>query len=538
MIKQLRINNFLLIKDAEIDFDQKFNVITGESGSGKSLILKAIRFCLGQKVNKSYIGHWSDRSVVEMEVIIDLPKGIPSCQTLRSNNGIYVISRELRDKSSHCYINSKKVSKEILSQLVPYILLDCQQSQATKLLNSGFQLSLIDEHIDQQLLADFNAAQGAHQCLKKRQVEIQGILTSIEDEAFIQSQIKDFSSLPEESYEDLMASLDQHKSLQRLADSWGEDSMTLRSSIKACQRIKQIQLSECVLEQIEGVEVAIEALEREVEACLEEHSESLYQINHIKQKLSLYNDMGRKHRVMPRDLHQTLQSLHEQQSASISANEERELVAAKLAEAAQHHSQLYDALVARRYEQSELLSQQINQQLVLLGMEQAVFKVSWKNDLPQFEIQSNPGQIFKAIGECLSGGELSRLHLLMMVYIGDARAWILDEIDTGVSGVTGFRVRELIEQVAQTRQVLCISHLAQVSAGGHKHFKVEKQTKNEQAVSVIVPLSVSERYQELARLMCGIVDNDTINNAKQLLEPSCLHSHLHDKHCVRYDVES
>ena len=151
-----------------------------------------------------------------------------------------------------------------------------------------------------------------------------------------------------------------------------------------------------------------------------------------------------------------------------------------------------------------------------------MFQVSWQNDRPVFEIQSNPGQIFKPIGDCLSGGELSRLHLLMMVYIGDARAWILDEIDTGVSGVTGFRIRALIEQVAQSRQVLCISHLAQVSAGGHKHFKVEKHTASEQAISEIVPVSENERCKELARLMCGIVDNETIDNAKQLLEPDCM----------------
>ncbi|MEC7030992.1 MAG: AAA family ATPase, partial [Pseudomonadota bacterium] len=175
MITQLHIKNFLLIEESVIQFDEGFNVITGESGSGKSLILKAIRFCLGQKVNKSFIGHWGAKAVVRMELQGDWPKDL--LPELKSDSGQYIIHRVLREKSSQCFINDQKVSLANLSEIAPYLFLDCEQSQSIKLLNQDFQATIIDQKVNHNTLRAYFDARQEHQLLKARQQEIRSLLS-------------------------------------------------------------------------------------------------------------------------------------------------------------------------------------------------------------------------------------------------------------------------------------------------------------------------------------------------------------------------
>ena len=165
----------------------------------------------------------------------------------------------------------------------------------------------------------------------------------------------------------------------------------------------------------------------------------------------------------------------------------------------------------------EKLSCWLMPQLVLLGMENAVFCVTLHDEV-SFQMKTNPGQAFKPIGECLSGGELSRLNLLLMVYLGDCRTMLLDEVDSGVSGVTGHKIRQLLVDLSSTRQVIAISHLAQVASGATWHFCAEK-VQDPLGTASIIKLLVEMpcRAKELARLMCGVVDESTQRQAMKLL---------------------
>ncbi|MEC7030102.1 MAG: hypothetical protein VXW87_00315, partial [Pseudomonadota bacterium] len=344
-------------------------------------------------------------------------------------------------------------------------------------------------------------------------------LSKGDDEAFIESQVAALNSLPEETYEALQETLLRFKSLQALTERWDQDSQIFRQLYKCCSTLKALDVNEPLAEEIDGLEAALTGVEREITYCLEQHADSLFELSDIKEKISRYNDMGRKHRCLPKDLQSIHESLQSQLLEITQAKEEQESIIDEVKKAETVYASAATEVMIARKSQSDTLSETINRSLVLLGMDQAIFRVNWQDSTPCFEIQSNPGQTFKPIGECLSGGELSRLNLLILLYLGDSRPWILDEIDTGVSGVTGFKIRSLIAQIAQTRQVICISHLAQVSAGASTHFLVDKNTTMDKMVkSEIIKLSGQDRLKELARLMCGIVDQETVENAKQLID--------------------
>ena len=163
-----------------------------------------------------------------------------------------------------------------------------------------------------------------------------------------------------------------------------------------------------------------------------------------------------------------------------------------------------------------MISDWITPKLILLGMEHAIFQVSYQSGKVDFLMQTNPGQSLKPIGQCLSGGELSRLNLLLFVYQGDNRAWMLDEVDSGVSGVAGIKIRDLLRRLGQHRQIVCISHLAQVASGGHQHLLVKKQVSEGVTSSHLAYIDSTERDQELVRLMCGVTPVTT-DDAKEML---------------------
>jgi len=187
---------------------------------------------------------------------------------------------------------------------------------------------------------------------------------------------------------------------------------------------------------------------------------------------------------------------------------------------------LAENLHTQREIKSNLMCASLSKRLLLLGMNQAEMKVEWSSHAlseyglfsPRLLIQSNPGQPFKTIDQCLSGGELSRLNLLLISYVHDDQVLLLDEVDTGVSGETGIMIKSLLQDLAQKTQILCISHIAQVAAGGSKHYIVRKHSNDTHTETVVANIENDERRHELARLMCGVVDDVTLSSVSVLFD--------------------
>ena len=520
MILKLSIQNFLLIKSTVLDMHSGLTVLTGESGAGKSLIFKAIRFCLGGKIDKSYIGPFGDMAKVTLELENHLPKSV------QYEHGIeapcLTITHELRAKSRKVTMNGKQISQHVIQSIIEHLILDCQQSRSLSLLEPSQQQILLDSALSSDLLKAYHAAKSDYNNLAKDKAACEKAL-DIDSEKLQAACDELRDALPQDmDYDKLVDAINEIKSSEQLSDLWQDGKSQVYHTEKMVLRIKDISNQE-IQTLCDELLQTTEALDSQIQNYLEEQAESRYQLAAYQTTLASLNDLGRKYRMQPRDLWDYAKTLEDQlQSYSLASIEYqktcREYDAARLV-----YEKVADELDQARSQSADQLSKWLTPKLVLLGMEFAVCQVDYhRRSGTQILMKTNPGVDFKPIGECLSGGELSRLTLLLYVYQGDSRPWLLDEIDTGISGETAHKVRQMIKQVAKDRQVLCISHLAQVAVGADQHLMIQKSVHNNSANSQASYISEDMKDKELIRLMCGT------KGKRDLLDP-LYELVLHDK---------
>lgn len=520
MILKLSIQNFLLIKSTVIDLHSGLTVLTGESGSGKSLIFKAIRFCLGGKIDKSYIGPFGDTATVILELTNHLPEAIQCEYDLKSSR--LMISHELRAKSRKVLINGKQISQSRIQSIIEYLILDCQQSRSLSLLEPTQQQLLLDNTLRPEQLNTYHAAKQDYSRLATDKAAYEKALDiDCEKLQIACDELND--ALPQDmDYESLISAIMDIKSSEKLSDLWQEGKSHIYQTEKIVMRIKEVS-GQDIQSVCDELLQATESLDSQIQNYLEEQAESRYQLSAYQSTLAGLNDLGRKYRIHPRELWEYAKTLEDQLQSYSLASIVYQKICQEYDRACDIYTTVADELDQARSQCAHQLSKWLTPKLVLLGMEHAVCHVNYSRDSgTQILMKTNPGVEFKPIGECLSGGELSRLTLLLYVYQGDNRPWLLDEIDTGISGETAHKVRQMIKSVAKDRQVLCISHLAQVAVGADQHLMIHKSVDNNIANSQASYITEDVRDSELIRLMCGT------KGKRDLLDP-LYQQVLHDK---------
>lgn len=521
MIKYIHIENFLLIQKMSMAISPKFTVFTGESGSGKSLVFKALRFCLGQKVDKSYIGQWQDTAVV----IIDCHMPV-ALKPVMQDKGIIgpdiKIKQTLSLDKRICEINGKKVSQAFIKEIATHLILDSQQGSAYAIKDSIFQKDYIDGLVDKSVLNNFYQLESQYKELRAKDAELEKILNTY-DEEWLQHQVEELSESMVMDYHECQQILSQHKLIQQAEKDWQTESGQLNTIRKIINRMGKLE-SVDINAPIEIIEEAIDQIEESFKSVLSEGDQKQL-LDKAKVTMDLYQDLSRKHRVLPSELQSLYQRYLEQLEAINYAKSNQHLVKEAIKTINLSLASQAKLVMKHRYHQSRLLSEDITQKMVLMGMEHAILKISFEKEgdcgleRPIFEVKSNPGQDFKQIQDCLSGGELSRLSLLLTLYTHQQTTLILDEIDAGVSGKVGLKMKSLIASISEKQQVLCISHLAQVASGAEAHCIVSKQTYQNVTVSTVSEISGRQRLEELSRLMCGHAK--MFDEAKRLLsEPA------------------
>lgn len=500
MIKKITIHNFLLIKEATICLEDGFVAFTGESGSGKSLIFKAIRFCLGGRIDRSYIGKWDD----EMSVSL----------TIQANKDEKSIKHTLSLKKRIGEINGEKTSLSKIKALSEDLIVDSYQGLVNKISDLSFQKAYIDSLVSSKVLSDFHHISKQYQDTHQKKQEMQNLLEN-EDKAWLEDQIETLKDIPDEKeYERLKQLQKRYQDFEKLQKDWASEKDALFSMKKTLYRWQRLDTIN-ITEEVSEMENSLEAIEESVLSQLSMDGEMQYEAMHAQKTLSRLNDLSRKYKVMPSELFALYNSAFQKLEKLEEATREFDNLS-KICDGLKHKQEnMFDQLNQERERAALSLSNFITKNLILLGMEEAQFRVSFSQGLPTFEIKSNPGQAFKQIGDCLSGGELSRLSILLMLYQNKDSILILDEVDVGVSGKTGIKIRHLMQSLAKQRQVLCISHLAQVASGATQHYLVYKQTQDNEAISMLKQIKEDERALEISRLMCG--KSTLSNQAKELL---------------------
>ena len=550
MLQRLAIRNYALIDTLDIDFSKELNILTGETGAGKSIILGALSLLLGQRAESKYFFNQEKKCVIEGAFKID---DYHLKQFFEEQDLDYeaetVLRREISlDGKTRAFINDTPVTAAILKQ-VGEQLIDIHSQHATLAINTeSFQLLVLDTLCNHaSLLAEYQQALGQHKQLTKKLKELELALSeAISAQEYIQYQFEELEKAglqvnEQEDLEQELKSLTHAEEIKRnLSAALFLLSNGEQTSIAQLKEV--VQLSKAIEKYATGIQPLIERLQSslielkdiaaELERLAQGTSINEARTNMISERLDILYTLQKKHRVSTvadllvlRDQFsaQLQQLVSGEEEITRLQQEERELKSTLVALAQQ--------LSSNRKQVIPALEQQVQKALTMVGMPHAQLRVSQETDINllnltgtdriQFLFSANKGQAPMPMNKVASGGELSRLMLCIKSLIAKKTALptiIFDEIDTGISGEIALKVGAIMEQMAQSMQVITITHLPQIASKKGKHFRVFKNDAGEQTSTGIEALHNDERILEVAKMLGGEqASAAAMEHAKELL---------------------
>ena len=548
MLSRIFIQNFALIDRLEIDLKTGLQVITGETGAGKSIILGALRLIMGERADSKSFAKADSKSIVETEFCID-----ESFKSFFDNKDLdyepqTIIRREISPGGkSRAFINDVPVTLDILKELSSRLIDIHSQFETSDLFTESFQFGILDGLAkNSSLLSDYQNMFNEYLKAKKDIDQLKKILSESNKESdyknFLLTELEE-ANLDQIDFSDLQNQL----SIQENADQISEQLSQSLSTLNAEEfgilpglfdiRNKISKLSE-LSSDYEELSLRLEAsyLEmKDINAELEEKAENL-EINptYLQQLLTSINRINALFLKHQTDDIQGLIAIREELTASQNSLEDIEnLIDEKeklISKAEIQLQNLSKNLTESRLKHSSDLENKAKEIFHKLGLEKAILKVDI-TDSPQFNtfgknaiqilFQANSGFPLKPIQNAVSGGERSRVMLAIKKIMAENNALptlILDEIDTGVSGRIAEEMGKLMQEMANDLQLIVITHLAQVAAKGNENYKVVKYDENGITKTSIVTLSDEEKLNEIAQLISGSKITDAaISQAKELI---------------------
>ncbi|MCO4813403.1 MAG: DNA repair protein RecN [Flavobacteriales bacterium] len=548
MISSLRIENFALIDAANISFNKGFTVITGETGSGKSILLNALNLILGERANFSVIGNLKDKSTVEAEIEIG---GFDLEIFFEANELDYfdktIVRREISKQGrSRAFINDTPVQLGVLKAFSSQLIHIHSQYNTLELKDVNFQLRVLDVLAETEADKSFFAQKFEDYSRRKK------LLSSKREELQKSISQSDYNNFQLEELEALQLMSNDFEKLQNDLRQ-GENADDIRSAYNSV--IDSFQGNDGVLDKLGGILSAlrraegydeqlkvlstrIEAITIEVNDIVDDAEEGIQKIDFDPRKLDElvakidgYNRISLKHRVNTQS--ELMAIMLELQSSSIShgkLEEEIQLLESELIGEQKELSMLASDLHSKRLGAKEKIEDKIKLELSELKLEntELIFDLSLLDEFnssgnSKLEILFSPnvGVAAVPIHKAASGGELSRVMLALQSLMSSKiqlRTMLFDEIDTGVSGDVAQKMGATLKKMGEAMQVIAITHLPQVAAKGAQHLKVLKEIVDGQTKSFVVLLDDNQRIEETARLMSGDQINDAaLENAKALM---------------------
>lgn len=546
MLIQLTVQNLAIVTQLDLSLSDGMLVITGETGAGKSIIIDALSIALGERASAEQIRAPHNQAIVTAS--FDITK-LPAVQKLLEQQDLpydeCVIRRVISsDGRSRAYINGHSVAVQQIKSLAPYLVQIHSQNQHHALLDSDYQRQLLDSYAAHQELLDTVITLYTKWYSTKQQIQT---LTDTDQQTdrltLLNYQIQELDNLNLQDNE--LQQLDQqHTQLakaEELIAAGQESDITTTNILEqlhiALQQLTSItkiapSLSTCVAN-IKQAIMQIEDSNATVQDYFNKINLDPQQLETIERRLSNIHALARKLKVAPEQLHEHSESLRKQRDILATANDRLEQLQHELLAIEKEYNQAATRLALSRKQAAAKLSIKIIEKLKTLEMPNATFEIKSEplkhnNPTPygkeaiHFTVTTNPGQPLGLLKKIASGGELSRISLAIQVITAQQMATptlIMDEVDVGISGKTAATVGSLMRELGANAQILCITHLPQVAAQGHKHFKVEKLQTAQETTTQIVALTQSERVIELARLMGGAtMTPEALAHASKLIE--------------------
>ncbi len=557
MLLELRIHNFALIEAAQIAPGNGFNVLTGETGAGKSILIQALGLLIGERAASEQVGRGAPRAIIEGEFDLSdnaRARGFLEENGLESGEETLIIAREVEGNGrSKVRLNGRLSTAAILRDLGELLVDFHGQHENQKLLHSEAHLGFLDAFGDQkhaalraqtrEKYADWRQSARALSELSKNEQERAQRLDMLQ---FQQTEIAN-AKLKADEDEELLEERSRLMNAEKLRESaamcvgmlFGDEETEMGALALATQSLKAARVLEqtdsAVSEWVESLQSAILELEdaaenaRSYAASLEADPNRLDQ---IESRLAKINRLKRKYGASVSEIVEYGAKI-ESEIESLSLSDEQ--IQGLRDEAAQKKAQFFaiaEKLSAQRQDLAKKFAAQVVKQLESLAMDKARFELGFERlekgsddglDKVEFLFSANPGQRLRPLAKIASGGEISRVMLGLRSVLrdqgdgGGAPVVVFDEIDAGIGGQTAEKVGEKLQEIARGRQVFCITHLPQIAKRADHHYRVEKSAGEDFTSVSITNQSGEARVSELARMM-GSESAANLEHARTLLD--------------------
>ncbi|MEJ8751060.1 DNA repair protein RecN [Lagierella sp. ICN-221743] len=555
MLAELYIQNFVIIEKLQVEFDPFFNVITGETGAGKTILVNALKLLIGDRFQKSYIGQYGNTSIVEGKFLISSEERLNRFKEMgyELEDGVLIVTRESQSEGiSNNRINGRSVTLGFLKEMMQDLIDIHSQNENQTLLNKSNYISILDAFSpdgNKKILEDLNKNLKELQSLRSKLSSLSLSSEEIDREKdILRFQIEELESIDLENFneEEIENEFKVLSNVDRIKISMAEISERFKSSdfgkfevlgslseiVTELSELKELDLElKEVFDRIESSYYELEDVYRDIES----YQDHLY---YDEERLQLLDDAIANITNLKRKYGSDISDLidfREKSKERLNALEKIEENTARLNKEINKKyldcKKLCNILTDIRKKVSNKLEKDILENIKGLNMPNAKFSIdfyedekitSTGNDIIEFNISTNMGQPLMPLNKVASGGELSRIMLALktsLASIDNVDTLIFDEVDTGISGRTAILVGEKLQKISKSRQIITISHLAQIASLASSHKLIEKSERDLDTISNIRTIDAKERVMEISRLIGGIdITENTINQAIDMIE--------------------
>jgi DNA repair protein RecN (Recombination protein N) len=555
LLEQLRIENFALVEKACLDFHPGLNIMTGETGAGKSLIVDALGLLLGERASAQYIRTGAHRAVVEGYFTYEHEEVAQMLGELGlepSPDNSMLLTREITNNGkNYCRINGKIVPLNMF-QMVGRLLVDIHgQNEQLSLLLPEKQLHMLDLRGGAQLLGVLEQVKKLYGQLQKIQEELNALQGDpVEREKMIsyyQFQLAEIeqAELRDGEEEELLQRKKILQNSEKLLTGTSQAYELLFKGMSQVSAYDQLSQGIAVLEQLVAIDdrfndtislsnsclYQLEEIARQLQDYLSNADFDSNELEKVLERLELLGRLKRKYGATIKnildyqaEIRQNLEDLEQQEGTT-------SLLYQQKAELEQEYYQVAQELSALRRQAAAILDEEIQISLGQLDMPAVNFecriasnsKISASGlDELEFYISPNLGEPPKPLAKIASGGEMARVMLALkaiLAQVDSVETMVFDEADSGIGGLTALKVGQKLVQISQSRQVLCITHSPQIASFGDCHFLLYKDSDGKRTVTNIKRIEGQEKVAELARMLGGRSDDSTaVKHAERLIE--------------------
>lgn len=550
MLLQLNIKNFALIRDLSVEFSKGFNILSGETGAGKSILIDAIDYVLGGKFSKDLIRYGEEKTFVEAVFSIENKDLLKELEEFNIEDDILIISRETTiSGKSLVKVNGRTLVLSSLKKLREKILDIHGQHQSQGLLNKASHIKYLDDFIGEEIyeyLEEFSKLKEEQNNIVEKIKELNGTTDREKLVDYIKFQIDDIekANLKIDEEENLREEFNLLSNAEKISLSLSKSYNILDNSSNGISVIEGISkvVNELSLvekhvdkikvkrEIVEETLYSLEEIAREIRELSSEIYYDEFELEKINARIYEISIYKKKYGESIEDILKYLSKLKNQYEELINSEEVINKLNLKKIEIEKEMSIIAEKMHNLRVEKAEFLEKKIRNELTYVGMDKAIIKInidriqdfnSRGSDDISFLISTNPGEPLKILEKVVSGGELSRIMLaIKCVFVDKDRipTLIFDEIDTGISGTVAKRVGEKMYEVSTKHQVLCITHLPQIAALSDCHYFVSKKVEEGKTYTQIRTLTREEKVKEIAKMTSGDEISDlTLNSACEMI---------------------